>query len=159
MNENVVVKITNISDFDFTSDMGAMYGGVAYPLPAGGSMLVPSDLGKHLAKHLARQIIIRQAPLAGSNEDNSAGTLMTEEAEQALIAKIVSDAYTEEKAPVKTQDQVLQDKVAQMNQEAQTETAPAEYQDKAQVIDELNKRGIKFDARKGKAALEALLKE
>lgn len=157
-NENIVVKVENISDFDFTPEMGAQYGGVAYPLSAGQSQLLPHNLGHHLAKHLARQIIIREAPISGSKEDQVAGTLFNEGNIQALIGKIVANAYEEEPEAIKTPESVLKKKVNELNRETDTPVTPQEYKDKREVIDELNKRDIQYDARKSKDKLEELLK-
>jgi len=157
-NENIVVKVTNISNFDFTPEMGAQYGGVAYPLSAGQWQLLPHNLGHHLAKHLARQIIIREAPISGSKEDQLGAGLFTEENVQTLMGKIVTDAYAEAPVAVKSESDVLKDKVDKLNKETDTPVTPKEYKDKKEVIDELNKRDIQFDARTGKDKLEELLK-
>jgi len=157
-NENIVVKVTNISNFDFIPEMGAQYGGVAYPLSAGQWQLLPHHLGHHLAKHLARQIIIKEAPISGSQEDQMGAGLFTEENVQKLMDKIVTNAYEEAPEAVKSPEVVLKEKVDKLNEETDAPVSPTEYKDKKEVIDELNKRDIQFDARKSKDKLIELLK-
>lgn len=62
-NEAKVVRFTNIFDFDYTH----AYGGVPYQLRAGETLLFPWAIGDHLATHLARQALIRKAPMRDEN--------------------------------------------------------------------------------------------
>lgn len=172
-NDHKIVRFTNISYFDFTSEMGAMYGGVPYFVPAGKSMLMPMPIGDHLATHLARQIILQKAPIRDEKETDGKGSdrkLWDENVINGLKAKIVTEQYEEERlAPTSEADRIKQ-KVEDLNRNFPPEVklasdpskdgpdAPSRFQDKADVIAELNKRGIKFDARGNKAKLEVLLK-
>lgn len=161
-NEHKILKVNNISNFDFTPDMGAMYDGVSYPLRAGGHLLAPYTVAHHLAKHLANQIILQKAPIRDEKETDGKGSqraLITEEAIDELKSKILTDAYEEEKQPVLTPAQVTANKMEELNKNADPETPAKEgYKDKAEVIAELEKRGITFNARLGKVKLEELLK-
>lgn len=194
-----IVRITNPFDFDYTH----AWGGVPYTLPVGKPLLFPYPLGLHLATHLARQALIRKAPMRDANEIDGKGKdrpLWSEESIQELIKTIMVEEYTEEiKAPV-SEAELMARKIAELqkqfddfkggapaNNTAGTTpatiepaaAAPAEpaapvvsvtdeataqvdpentvYKDKAEVIAELTKRGIKFDARKNKTELEKLL--
>jgi hypothetical protein len=166
MNENdtKIVRITNITSFDFTPEMGAMYDGRQFPLRAGETKLFPLTVGEHLATHLARQILIQKAPVRDAKETDGRGTdrpLWDDGAIAGLKAQIMTEVYEEARTPVQTPADAVVKKVEDLNKVAEgTDTPPVSatgYKDKAEVIAELNKRGIKFDARKSKADLEKLL--
>lgn len=180
MNESdlKIVRITNISDFDFTGELGARYGGRDFFIPAGGSLLTPLTVGNHLATHLARQILIRKAPTRNANEVDGKGSdrpLWDEAVINDLKAKIMVEVYEEERKSPQTEADRMADKVAELNKIVPPEEiggnadasgiVPAEdsasstlvYKDKAQVIDELKKKGVSFDARASKTKLEELL--
>lgn len=166
-----VVRLTNKTDFDFTPQMGAMYGGVPYMLPAGKSMLLPKPVAMLLAKHLARQVFIKKAPIRDEKEIDGKGSdraLWTDEQITETLGRFISEEYEEEKPAPKTEAEMIQAKVEELNKAYPKEevkeaveavsTPATGYADKAEVIAELNKRGIKFDARSSKAKLEELLK-
>lgn len=167
MNENdtKIVRITNITSFDFTPEMGAMYDGRQFPLRAGESKLYPFTLGDHFATHLARQILLRKAPIRDAKELDGKGSdrpLWDETVIIELKKKIMTEVYEEVKAPLQSPTDVMVAKVEDLNRVAAEVPDVAQvptngYQDKAEVITELTKRGIKFDARKSKADLEMLL--
>ena len=179
----VIVRITNRTDFDFTPAMGAMYGGVAMPIPAGKSLLAPKPAARHLAKHLARQVFIRNAPIRDDKETDGKGrdrALWTEEDIERTMVKFLAEEYEEEKKYSLSEIELLQQKIDALNKhfppsETVTgssrmgnvvETAPSNppddtpngYKDKQEVIAELEKRGLKFDRRMSKENLEGLLK-
>lgn len=177
-NEFKVVRFTNITDFDFTSELGAMYGGKPYFVAAGESLLVPFVLGDHLAKHLAQAILIRNAPIRDSKETDGRGSdrpLWDEQAIVELKGKILQDVYEEERPTVLSEAEKMAKKVEDLNTIAPQEEAPGGnvdasgivpteiinsdvvYKDKAQVIAELTKREINFNPRSSKKDLEALL--
>lgn len=180
-NESKIVRITNISNFDFTGELGARYGGRDYFVPAGKSMLFPFAIGDHLATHLARQILLKSAPTRDASQVDGKGSdrpLWDEKSLAELKAKIMVDVYEEEKSgPVSEADRLAQ-KVAELNATTKEEEegeaggntdastiVPTEqttggtivYKDKAEVIAELKKQGKTFDARASKAKLEELL--
>ena len=184
MNESdyKIVRLTNISEFDFTGELGACYGGRDFFVPAGGSLLCPLTVGDHLATHLARQILIKKAPIRDGNQIDGKGTdrpLWDDAVIDELKSKIIAEVYEEEKKTPLTEEERLAQKVVELNKVvAPTEEekqdgnvdasgiVPAEdssgselaYKDKAQVIEELKKKEIPFDARLGKSKLEELLK-
>ncbi len=182
MNENDVqiVRITNIAPFDFTGDLGARFGGRDFFIPAGGSLLTPKTIGEHLAKHLARQILLQKAPIRDAKETDGKGSdrpLWDDAVVGELMAKIMVEVYQEEKPTVKSPDEIMAQKVADLNRvekEVEQEKGgnvdasnivPVEgtsgdlvYKDKAQVIEELRTKGVQFDARASKTKLEDLLR-
>lgn len=174
-NEFKVVRFTNISDFDFTSELGAMYGGKPYFVAAGESLLVPFTLGDHLAKHLAQAILIKGAPIRDGKELDGKGSdrpLWDEQAIVELKGKIIKDVYEEERINPLSEADKMAKKVEDLNKLTSTEggnidasgIVPTEiinsdgvYKDKAQVIAELTKREVKFNPRSSKKELESLL--
>ncbi len=182
MNENDVkiVRITNISNFDFTGELGARYGGRDFFIPAGESLLTPKTIGEHLAIHLARQMLLKKAPIRDAKETDGNGSdrpLWDDAAIDELKSKIMVDVYQEEKPRVMSEDERLAAKVADLNRtERENEkesggnvdasnivpvegtTGDIVYKDKSQVIADLRAKGIQFDARASKAKLEDLLR-
>lgn len=182
MNESdyKIVRITNISNFDFTGELGARYAGRDFFVPAGESLLVPLTVGSHLATHLARQILIKKAPIRNEKETDGKGTdrpLWDDAVIADLKKQIMVEVYEEEKKAPQTEGERMAEKVDELNKvvtEPEKDTGgnvdassivPVEetnsavvYKDKAQVIEELQKKDIPFDARAGKDRLEELLK-
>lgn len=164
--EHKIVRLTNRTDFDFTPEMGARYAGNPYVIPAGRSLLMPKPAAKLLAKHLARQVFLKGAPIRDASQTDGKGSdrpLWTDESCQSLADTFLSEEYEEERAIPRTPAEVIAAKIEELNKlidetPSSTEVVPAGgYLDKAEVIAELQKRGIKFDARLNKAALEKLL--
>lgn len=189
--DNRVVRVTNISNFDFTPEMGARYGGRDFPLRAGEDRLYPFPLADHLATHLARQIVLKKAPIRDEKEIDGKGStiaLWDEAGLNALKAKILTDVYTEEKKAPVSQDDLMQQRVADLNASdilpkdesnltdspngaldasalgipaggPQQGSSDLVYKDKAEVIAELQKRGKIFNPRASKASLETMLND
>jgi hypothetical protein len=176
MNESdyKIVRITNISDFDFTGELGARFGGRDFFVPAGGSLLVPLTVGDHLAKHLAQQMLIRKAPTRDANQIGSDRPLWDDAVIADMKSKIMAEVYEEEKKNPLSEADRLAAKVEELNRVVAPElggnadasglvpvenTASAlDYKDKAQIISELKAKGVAFDARASKTKLEELLK-
>lgn len=183
MNESdyKIVRVTNISDFDFTGELGARFGGRDFFVPVGGSILTPLTIGNHLATHLARQILIRKSPIRDANQVDGRGSdrpLWDDAIIGELKAKIMVEVYEEEKKTPQTEADRLAAKVAELNKVVAVEATavggnvdastivPVEdssssavvYKDKAEVIAELQKKNVSFDARASKSKLEELLK-
>lgn len=181
MNESdyKIVRITNISDFDFTGELGARYGGRDFFVPAGGSLLCPLTVGDHLATHLARQILIRKAPTRDANQVDGRGSdrpLWDDAIISELKSKIIADVYEEEKQNPLSEAERMAAKVAELNKVVTPEpqvggnvdastVVPVDdgssalvYKDKAQIISELRVKGVAFDARASKDKLAELLK-
>lgn len=177
-----VVRIKNIADFDFTGELGARYGGRDFFIPAGKSLLMPLTVGDHLATHLARAILLKRAPGRTDAEMNGKGSVLplwNEQAEAELKKQIIEEVYEEERKPELSEADRMHQKVQDLNKVekeiendgapeggnvsaanieiSEEQSAPIVYQDKAEVIAALEKKGIKFDARASKDNLEALL--
>jgi len=182
MNESdyKIVRITNITDFDFTGKLGARFNGRDFFVPAGGSLLVPLTVGDHLAMHLARQIMIKKSPLRNLREIDGKGSdrpLWDDSTIDKLKLEIMTEVYEEEpQKPLSEADRMIKrveelNKVVANSDEEESggntdasgimpvdETNSAiVYQDKAEIIAALKEKGISFDARLGKAKLTELL--
>lgn len=176
-----IVRITNISDFDFTGELGARFQGRDFFVPAGGSLLVPLTVGDHLATHLARQIMIRKSPIRDVKQIDGKGSdrpLWDDARIDELKSRIMTEVYEEDKqAPISEADRMVK-KVEELNKvvaEPEKEVGgnadasgivPVEttdpaiiYQDKSEIIAALKEKKIPFDARQGKDKLETLLTE
>lgn len=119
-NDFKIVRFTNIAPFDFSSEMGAMYGGQPYFVPSGKSLLMPLTVGDHLATHLARQIIIQKAPIRDEKELDGKGSdrkLWDPKHIEDLKAQIVSQVYEEEQQAPKTRDEMLRAKIDELNKQ------------------------------------------
>jgi hypothetical protein len=177
-----IVRVTNITDFDFTGDLGARYGGRDFFVPAGESLLVPLTVGNHLATHLARQILIKKAPIRDETQIDGKGSdrpLWDDAIIDQLKAKILVEVYEEEKQAPQTEGDRMRAKVDELNKvvgddpEAEvggnvdaSTIVPVDgvdsaivYKDKAEVIAALKEKDVPFDARASKSNLEALLTE
>lgn len=164
-----VVKFTNIDKEDFQF----AFGGQPFLVKAGESVFFPYDLAEHGAKHLANKILLRgdKALSIYDPSDKSGGmgiNLITEDAHQAITSKVMAEEITVEESKPKTEMELLLERVKQLEKLAVSDEKESEekvsvstsaYQDKAEVIAELNKRGIKYDARTSKENLEKLLTE
>lgn len=181
--DHVVVTFHNKTDFVFTPQLGCMYdsrpingkkaslgenplGGI----DAGESMQLPYHIGNQLATNLAKIAITKTAPAIDQAGIPTGVPLWDEARLTALKASYLTEEYTEAKPIALTETDRLMAKVAELQKfveanvtkkddtpPATDTTKPTVYQDKAEVIAELTKREIKFDARKNKGELEKLL--
>ncbi len=132
-NEAKVVSFTNIFDFDYTH----AYGGVPYQLRAGVTQLFPWAIGDHLATHLARQALIRKAPTRDDNAADGRGgettrsdrPLWDDTAIDALKARILKDAFVEQREAPQTEAETYRRKVEELAKqfpELTPETVPTQ---------------------------------
>lgn len=161
MDYSKTVVFENIADFDFTPEMGAMFGGIGYPVKSGERKIWLWDLADHIAGALAKQICLRQDKSSSSYDpkDPTGGNgavLWTQQKIDDLKAKMMSDVQIGEKPRVLSEAERVQQKVAELNQ-VEPEITAVGYRDKAEIIAELQKKGLQFDARQSKANLEKLL--
>lgn len=173
-NDFKVVTFVNKTDFDFTPEMGSMFDGrpifgiSGEPLiKAGESVVLPYHIGNLLAKNLAKAVMVRRAPTDAAGIPT--GVPLWDEAKlDALRQSYLIEQYMEAKPTPITETDRLMQKVEEYKSmvekllpkeviETPEKTDASAYADKADVIAELNKREIKFDARQNKAALEKLL--
>lgn len=110
-----VVSFTNITDKDFTH----AYGGQPFSVKAGETVPLPYDLGKHLAKHLARRIFLegdKSASVYDPN-DKTGGVgkpLWNEDMERQMIAKILGQVIQESQPEPKSETELLKEQVADL---------------------------------------------
>lgn len=175
-NDFKVVDFTNKTDFDFTPEMGCMFDsrpifgilGVS-GIKAGESIKLPYHIGHRLATNLAKAVMTRQAPPDQPGVPTGV-PLWNESKLLALKNSFITDLYSEAKPIAETEVDRLINKVAELNKlveenivrkvdetPAIVESTPGIYKDKAEVIAELTKRNISFDARQSKANLEKLI--
>lgn len=172
-NAGKVVMFTNISDKDFTH----AFGGQPFFVKAGDTIAFPYDLGMHLATHLSRRIFLDGDKSATTFDptrpDKTSGVgapLWNDTMEREMINKILGTQYQEELVAPKSEMQILQEQVAALNEkfggskdEVLPPVIPTEvektgtYQDKAEVIEALTKKGVTFNARLSKDKLIELL--
>lgn len=180
-NDYKVVSFRNSEEFDFTPDMGCMYDGRSINgsgenpgIAKGETKTLPYHVGHRLAINLAKMAMIRRAPAVDTAGIPTGVPIWDEPKMTALATSYLTDLYSEEKPLAKTETDILMEKVEKYTslvekllpkkeetiepkEESETPTAPKKYQDKAEVIEELKKKGIKYDARQTKDALEKLL--
>lgn len=176
----IIVKVKNISPefdpngigFDFNGDLGARFDGRDFFIPKGGSLMCPKSVGDHLAKHLAQAIRLKYNDTSKGQKGDGKDVLplWNDDVIKTLVEKMVSSVTTEERPAIKTEGQLMEEKIKELNKGAgeseegeeaiptSSEGEEPTYKTKADIIAELEKRGITFDARAGKATLEALLK-
>lgn len=179
-NDFKVVTFFNKTDFDFTPEMGATYDGRPIfgisgepVIKAGESIVLPYHIGNLLARNLAKCVMVRQAPQDAPGIPTGQ-TLWTDTTLAALKATFLTSLYDDVKPVAMSETDRLMAKVEELRKFVETnvgkkdevepsvtsvptDTPTGQYADKADVIAELTKRGVKFDARQNKANLEKLL--
>ena len=176
-NDFKVVDFTNKTDFDFTPEMGCMFdsrpifgiSGIS-GIKVGESIKLPYHIGHRLATNLAKAVMTRKAPATDPAGIPTGVPLWDAVKLEALKNSFIADLYSEAKPIAETEVDRLINKVAELNKlveenivrkvdeaPAVVESTPGVYKDKAEVIAELTKRSISFDARQSKANLEKLL--
>lgn len=178
-NDLKVVNFTNSTDFTFTPAMGCMYDGRpilgmtgAPGINAGESMTLPYHVGHRLATNLAKIVMVRQAPAVDQAGIPTGVPLWNADGLETLKNSYITELYSETKPVTMSETDKLMEKVEEYRKmvenlmattQSGTPTIPVNdpsnglYQDKADVIAELTKRNIKFDARKSKSELEKLI--
>lgn len=167
-----VVTFKNISDFDFTPVLGAMFNSrpifgktKAGCIAVGEELNFPYHIGRRLAINLAKQILVKQIPDpvygTGDPAQQNSKLAFGDEQINAICAKIFVGEYQEEKPVKESETDILLRKFEELNKQVAElkaeKVSPEGFKDKKQVIEELTKKGITFDARKNKADLEKLL--
>lgn len=175
-NDLKVVNFTNSTDFTFTPAMGCMYDGRpilgmtgAPGINAGESMTLPYHVGQRLATNLAKMVMIKQAPSVDPAGIPTGVPLWNADGLETLKNSFITELYSETKPIAMSETDKLMEKVEEYRKMVEnlmantpqtspvTDSSNGLYQDKADVIEELTKRGIKFDARKSKNELEKLI--
>ena len=186
-NDFKVVDFTNRENFDFTPEMGCMFNsspifGIAgvSGIKAGESIKLPYHVGQQLALNLAKVAITRRAPDVDPAGIPTGVPLWDVAKLEKLKNSYLTDLYTQERPVAQTETQRLMQMVDDLNKTVEglkpkpvvdepvtadvsgspEIKAPEEnkvYQDKKEVIEELEKRGIQHDKRKSKDDLAKLL--
>lgn len=180
-NDFKVVSFHNSTEFGFTPEMGCMYDGRPINgkngspgIDGGETVVLPYYIGHQLSINLAKRVL-NTSPAASVD---AAGVptgvpIWSEVRLKELAATYLKELYVEAKPVAQSQTDLLMAKVEEyksmvdtlLSKEGKVETEKAEitspevkgFLDKKDVIEELTKREIKFDARKSKADLEKLL--
>lgn len=169
-NDFKVVKIKNISSFEFTPALGAMFdsrpifGKNGRSIEVGEELLTPYYVGYRLAVNLAKYMLLQddKIPEYGKGDPTAHKALFTEEGVDKLVRMIMAEQYVEE-APIReSETEILMKKFEELNKVVEglsgNKVQSEGYKDKAEIIAELEKRGIQHDKRSSKATLEELLK-
>lgn len=184
-NDFKVVEFTNKCDFTFTPEMGCMYdsrpifGITGAPgINAGQTLTLPYHIGHRLAVNLAKIALTKEAPSVDPAGIPTGVPLWDTVKLETLKNSYLTEKYVEARPIAMSETDKLMERVEQLNkmvetlipkkeevQEVNTATtvtvaevnASKVYQDKAEVIAELEKRGIQHDKRQNKANLEKLL--
>lgn len=169
-NDFKVVSFHNHTDFGFTPEMGCMFDGRAINSPKGGlgigpgeTITLPYHIGHRLAVNLAKAVLVKGAPKDAPGVPTGV-TIWDEAGLEKLKNSFLTDLYSEEKPTPQSATDILMEKIDGLNKAVEElkggkkeEKVTLGYQDKAEVIAELDKRGVKYDKRKSKAELEKLL--
>jgi len=117
-NVGKVVVMTNITDKDFTH----AYGGVPFTVKAGESMNFPYDVGVHLARHLARRILIQGDKGATkwdgkdvTNNNGNGSPIWNEQNEETTMQHILGETYTVEVKAKESEATQLRRQVEELN--------------------------------------------
>ena len=164
--------MTNIDKEDFTHP----YGGVPFTVKAGETITFPFDVGVHLARHLARKILIRGDKGATSwraddptNNGGNGFPIWNAETEETMIRKILGESFTVESEREKSDIEKLQDEIKRLNDfrktfEEDATTAQATSGDIAtmnrkELFAEAKRRGVKASLSDTNDAIRKLLEK
>lgn len=164
-NDFKVVEFHNSTSFDFTPALGAMYDSRPLLVKSGEKKQYPYHVGHLLARNLAKAVLMSKAPEKDLVVNPVGVPLWGEDALEKLKNSFLTELYDEEKPIMQSETDKLIAKVAELekrfNEKSQEPSVTPEsvnsFKDKAEVIAELEKRGIAHDKRKNKAELETLL--
>jgi|TARA_R100001530_G_scaffold2201_4_gene3695 hypothetical protein len=168
-----IVSLTNPEDEDFEHP----YGGVPLFVKAKETKVFPLVEGMHLAKHLARKILMRKDKGKIIGEEQGKGNaIYSLEDEQNLINRLLGSTITPEAEPELTELEKVEARVAKMEEQFGSKVQhdrvnkagefglklskeDQAYKDKQDIINILLEKEQKVDRRKSKDDLEAQLNE
>lgn len=173
-NEYKVVTFFNKTDFDFTPELGAMYDsrpvfGISGDpcIKAGESVTLPYNVGKLLAQNLAKAMMVKNAPQLDASGIPTGVPIWDEPKLIELQNSFLTDVYSQDKPKAMSETDRLFARIEELaklvegKEPVVTEDAEpsptSTFADKAEVIAELKKREIPYDARKSKSELEKLI--
>lgn len=165
-----VVTFKNISDFKFTPALGAMFNSRPIfgkvekdSIVVSEELLFPYHIGRRLAINLAKQILLKEipAPTYGDGDPARSPAVFGDEDINNLVTKILIGEYQESSPVEESETDKLMKKFDELNKTVEglkgSKVSSEGFQDKQQVIAELEKREIVHDKRQSKATLEKLL--
>ena len=151
--ERQIVKFVNIDNERFTHS----FRGISISVDAGVEQIMRLPEAEHLAIHLARKILSRERK-ANMKSDDRKAILFTEEEVNNLKQRIITQIASEEKSDKMTAEQVRQQDQQNLESKYMPEKKPVDTT-KKEIIDELEKRGVKVELSKSKEELLAQLME
>lgn len=114
-----VVNVTNITDKDFTHK----YDGSPFTIKAGETLTFPWGIGEHLARHLARKILIssdkgatQYDPKDPTAMNGHGSVIWNADSEKAMMARILGDSWTVAQGEKKSEIELLKEEIAKMNE-------------------------------------------
>ncbi|MDP3143015.1 MAG: hypothetical protein Q8N14_03590 [Candidatus Omnitrophota bacterium] len=147
--ERKIVRFTNIDHESFTHS----YRGITITVQAGESYVGRYPECSHLATHLARKILSREAK-SKTSKDNTQIRLWTPDQVEELRGKILTPMGNETPAAAPTPEQKRKEDLEKIKSEFPPE--PKEPVTKKEVIEELKRRGVEADVKK---TLQELLQQ
>lgn len=185
-NDHKVVSFHNSTDFGFTPELGCMYDGRGINgkngspgIDAGETIVLPYHIAHQLALNLAKVAINKTAPSVDPAGIPTGVPLWDDQRLDKLKMSYLTDLYSEEKPVPRTEVEIAMAKIEEYKKMAEDTNSKLSqllaeneakkaastplvadkvtFQDKQEVLAELDKRGIKHDKRKNKAELEKLL--
>lgn len=178
-NDFKVVSFHNSTEFGFTPELGCMFDGRAINgkngspgIDAGETIVLPYHIGHRIATNLAKRVLnTSQAATLDAVGVPTGVPIWSPVKLEELKNTFLTELYSEAKPIAQTETDKLMAKVEEYKKMTEalvaklepktntgsTESVSTSFQDKQEVIAELTKRGIKFDARQNKANLEKLL--
>ncbi len=184
-NDFKVVSFHNSTEFGFTPEMGCMYDGRPINgvngspgIDAGEKITLPYHIGHQLAVNLAKRVLnTSPAATVDTNGIPTGVAVWSKEKLEEVKTSFLTELYSEAKPVAVSETDKLMAKVEEYKKMVDSlitntpkvetpEVAPivgetpevkTTFQDKQEVIVELEKRGVKHDKRKTKSELEKLL--
>lgn len=147
-----IITIRNITTQEFTHS----YHGQPFTLRAGESLTVPYDLGRHLAKHLARRILFSDAKPEQLRNDRA---IFTKESESELMSKIMGQETRQSIPKELSEAERLRARVEELNAQKPEGVSGSVGRTKADVIAEMETLKLPIDKRLSMAKLEEQLAE
>lgn len=172
-----VVSFHNGSSEDFTPQMGCMYNGNAITgkngfagIAKGETIVLPYHIGKQLALNLAKYVMNNSVAAIDVPGNPVGKPIWSETTLYDLARSFVKELYDEGAPAQQSETDKLLAKVEEYRKiteqvlekygatkDVVVASDSGEFKDKAEVIAELEKKGIAHDKRKSKAELEKLL--
>ena len=152
---NSIVTIKNPTKNAFTHS----YDGFSYTIEAGETLPFPYPVGMHLAKHLAMKMSRDDAQKGvAKGADKSNVNMYSEQRMSKYLSQIIVDRKDQPLPAQKSEGELMREKTQEM-QESQGKDAndPAAKVTKKSVMEELDKRKIRYNPRDSKEDLLAQL--